>query len=518
MWEDLAPYVCLFLECANDKVEFSSFPEWLQHTKSKHWQPSWVCSQCTADSEAYDCEGDLLDHIKAEHNNSQSDQEAAIVARYSRRDTLLDACPICGASHGIGEAALQDLPVSSAVRQSNVLACIANHLETMALASLPWHTCDADDAASNEAEAQLSEAVAEPTPKNIGDADADAAGESDEQGSPIASLAVITQNFTYQSASDGRARLRQWQMGQALTPESITSGSHDPTLDAADQSSNVEDASDQGAAEAAPVPFVTERQGSIPRGERPSGSTGKDNALTLDSSAPSSTKPFDQSTDISIDPKDDTASSSHPSPDFHPLAPTNSRASVASRSTSSESLNPFEDPKYSGSGPSQIAAHRLSEQSRLRLLQQLKGNVGDWKTDKLEDFGELLMYDKLDISKAGETGWRLYHVYLFEVILLCCKQVTPIRARSRFDLRRLVGRPQKSEKPDPPELQIKGRIHMMNITDVKTDVRPGKSVLNFDAALATASLHMWSEHELKFAFQALSMATAVVSFGKLKQT
>jgi cell division control protein 24 len=65
-----------------------------------------------------------------------------------------------------------------------------------------------------------------------------------------------------------------------------------------------------------------------------------------------------------------------------------------------------------------------------------------------------------------------YHIYLFERILLCCKDINPNKQR-----RQLMSnsRPPTNQR-GKPRLQLKGRIYMANVTEILSLQKPGKFV------------------------------------------
>lgn len=84
----------------------------------------------------------------------------------------------------------------------------------------------------------------------------------------------------------------------------------------------------------------------------------------------------------------------------------------------------------------------------------------------------LAMTAWISISKHLLICPRLqYHIYLFERILLCCKDINPNKQKSR-----LVGG--SKDKPNTskgkPRLVLKGRIYMANVTDIVWLQKPGK--------------------------------------------
>ncbi|CAG8446669.1 4148_t:CDS:2 [Dentiscutata heterogama] len=60
------------------------------------------------------------------------------------------------------------------------------------------------------------------------------------------------------------------------------------------------------------------------------------------------------------------------------------------------------------------------QQENAAVVKDLERRVEDWKGHKIEQFGELLLEDVFTMSK--DDSEREYHVYLFEKILLCCKE------------------------------------------------------------------------------------------------
>lgn len=64
-----------------------------------------------------------------------------------------------------------------------------------------------------------------------------------------------------------------------------------------------------------------------------------------------------------------------------------------------------------------------------------------------------------------------YKVYLFERILLCCKEINPNKSKNKM----LGANRPLVDKKGKLKLQLKGRIFMQNVTDVLTVSRSGKS-------------------------------------------
>ena len=65
---------------------------------------------------------------------------------------------------------------------------------------------------------------------------------------------------------------------------------------------------------------------------------------------------------------------------------------------------------------------------------------------------------------------REYKVYLFEKILLCCKEFNLNKQKNKM----LGNNKTLVDKRGQPKLQLKGRIFMQNVTDVLTITKAGE--------------------------------------------
>ncbi|TKA65253.1 hypothetical protein B0A55_11383 [Friedmanniomyces simplex] len=115
----------------------------------------------------------------------------------------------------------------------------------------------------------------------------------------------------------------------------------------------------------------------------------------------------------------------------------------------------------------------VDREEKAEAVQELKMRVEDWKGHRVEGFGELLLYGTFTVLKSenlgsGKDGERQYHVYLFETILLCCKDIDPTKPKNKLSNKQLVDR-----ASGKPKLQLKGRIFMQNVTDLVSLAKPG---------------------------------------------
>lgn len=112
----------------------------------------------------------------------------------------------------------------------------------------------------------------------------------------------------------------------------------------------------------------------------------------------------------------------------------------------------------------------LDRQDRQQAVKDLKAQVEDWKHHRVEAFGELLLYGTHTVLKGdanNEKNEREYRMYLFEKILLCCKEINMNKAKNR-------GKAFQVDKRGKPRLQLKGRIFMQNVTDTAYRSATGK--------------------------------------------
>lgn len=64
-----------------------------------------------------------------------------------------------------------------------------------------------------------------------------------------------------------------------------------------------------------------------------------------------------------------------------------------------------------------------------------------------------------------------YEIYLFECILLCCKEVQPNKTKDKKDKTK-SNIPKARNRNN--KLQLKGRIFMTNVTEVLSFAKPGE--------------------------------------------
>lgn len=112
------------------------------------------------------------------------------------------------------------------------------------------------------------------------------------------------------------------------------------------------------------------------------------------------------------------------------------------------------------------ADEAVQKEYHAAAVNELQSRVEDWKGHKINHFGELLHFGNYTVLKGegAKVVEREYKVYLFERILLCCKEINPNKPKNKM----LAGKQPLVDKKGKLKLQLKGRIFMQNVTDVVT--------------------------------------------------
>lgn len=118
-----------------------------------------------------------------------------------------------------------------------------------------------------------------------------------------------------------------------------------------------------------------------------------------------------------------------------------------------------------------------------QTVQNLASRVDDWKGHHVSQFGELLLDDIFIVTKSEVD--REYHVFLFERIILCCKEDTNATGGNNNNKKigknnSLLKKPNMNgsmsgasgSKKKMTPLLLKGRIYLNNVTEAKV-VSPG---------------------------------------------
>ncbi|EIM81079.1 uncharacterized protein STEHIDRAFT_86345 [Stereum hirsutum FP-91666 SS1] len=155
---------------------------------------------------------------------------------------------------------------------------------------------------------------------------------------------------------------------------------------------------------------------------------------------------------------------------------------------------PYYDELKEGSAAAKRITDKINEAQRRaenqQTVQNLASRVDDWKGHHVTSFGELLL-DNIFIVTKSEVD-REYHVFLFERIILCCKEdPTPGGANGKKvgKSNSILKKPQtptasqtapgvSGAKKKTTPLLLKGRIYLNNVTDAKSIITAGTYSLN----------------------------------------
>lgn len=138
----------------------------------------------------------------------------------------------------------------------------------------------------------------------------------------------------------------------------------------------------------------------------------------------------------------------------------------------------FVEELKAGVGAAKRITDKINEAQRRAendaTVKNLEGRVEDWKGHHISNFGSLLLDDVFSVTKSEVD--REYHVFLFEKIILCCKEYVPQPGNGKK-----VGKSNSIlKKPSSPSstfgpgasgskkkstpLLLKGRIFLNNVT------------------------------------------------------
>lgn len=109
----------------------------------------------------------------------------------------------------------------------------------------------------------------------------------------------------------------------------------------------------------------------------------------------------------------------------------------------------------------------------MQTVRNLECRIEDWKGHHISNFGELLLEDVFVVTKSDVD--REYHVFLFQRIILCCKELAlqpqsakkvgksnSILKKQASSTPQIATASGKAKKNTP--LLLKGRIFLNNVT------------------------------------------------------
>ncbi|RDA83938.1 hypothetical protein CP532_3647, partial [Ophiocordyceps camponoti-leonardi (nom. inval.)] len=146
--------------------------------------------------------------------------------------------------------------------------------------------------------------------------------------------------------------------------------------------------------------------------------------------------------------------------------------------------------------------HKANEAVNQDLLDEalegLLSRVDDWKTHRVESFGKLLLHGIFPVITGKSDQEKDYEVFLFECILLCCKEASATRNKDKKDKTRSSGPKVRNRNS---KLQLKGRIFMTNVTDILTISKPGHHTVQIwwkgDSGIENFTIKFLNEENMK---------------------
>ena len=145
---DLAPYLCTFEDCRKPQQLFLTSREWIYHMQRHHIPVEWSCLAHTSSTSAngqqevvFQDEQAYKQHLEEEHSNTKSITEAELHMSSRLASQVFTICPFCSLR-------LEDLE-GPGVSQRALQKHVGEHLQALALCSLPWEDFDEGTAMSS---------------------------------------------------------------------------------------------------------------------------------------------------------------------------------------------------------------------------------------------------------------------------------------------------------------------------------------------------------------------------------
>ncbi|KPI39179.1 Rho guanine nucleotide exchange factor scd1 [Cyphellophora attinorum] len=130
----------------------------------------------------------------------------------------------------------------------------------------------------------------------------------------------------------------------------------------------------------------------------------------------------------------------------------------------------------------------IDKETRDEAVLDLQERIDDWKTLQIGAFGELLLLGSFMVAKEGNAvGMRSedkeYHIYLFQRILIMCKDINPSKPKNSLKM----GSKPTSSRNGKPKMSLKGRIYLINLTNITPQSSPGHYTLQISWRTETTS-------------------------------
>ena len=164
-------------------------------------------------------------------------------------------------------------------------------------------------------------------------------------------------------------------------------------------------------------------------------------------------------------------------------------------------------------------------------MKNLEGRVEDWKGHHISNFGALLLDDIFSVTKSEVD--REYHVFLFEKIILCCKEYIPQPGngkkvgKSNSILKKpsspstpigLAGAGPSNKKKNTP-LLLKGRIFLNNVTQAVPKINAGWFPRSLLSAGRVSRRHTYQGNTLSlYGGAVMTISSSSLSAAELRST
>ncbi|KAI0010163.1 hypothetical protein F4779DRAFT_579009 [Xylariaceae sp. FL0662B] len=132
VFRDLRPYTCTFADCASPDKLFATRHDWIYHEVQLH-RRQWKCQEC---SRSFFDKKEMAAHLRQVHSPSGTERQLLLLLEMSERpmdEAQIELCPFCLATMSL----------------KRLLVHIAEHMEQLALFSLPLAAGETGEAASN---------------------------------------------------------------------------------------------------------------------------------------------------------------------------------------------------------------------------------------------------------------------------------------------------------------------------------------------------------------------------------
>ncbi|CAK1365386.1 unnamed protein product [Cercospora beticola] len=218
---DLEPYICL-LDCKTPEATYRTFEDWTRHINNEHARYTWQCQNCT---QSCDNQAAFEHHLQSQHEAKLTAGELAFVAKTCERPVAaFSACFFCGKYELTGQTQAENQD-AAAVRERKMMHCMAQHMRSLALTSLPDQLSVSDGSA--ESAARVSDASEASAPlRTVTQSNAKSTDPSSE-----AFESILSQLKVQYEVTDGRAEFtNEWRLKSDLMSSDNRPADHEELM------------------------------------------------------------------------------------------------------------------------------------------------------------------------------------------------------------------------------------------------------------------------------------------------